>query len=70
MIRHWENVRFEFLLEGEIERRGVVQGLHAAWPDKNRQMSVKVGQNNFTRKMIDFDTFTKIALECERFLAN
>ena len=28
---------------------------------KNRQMSVKLPKNDFTRKMIDFDTFTKIA---------
>ena len=28
---------------------------------KNRQMSTKVAQNDFTRKMIDFDTFTKIS---------
>ena len=26
---------------------------------KNLQMSIKVAQNDFTRKMIDFDTFTK-----------
>ena len=28
---------------------------------KNCQMSIKVAQNDFTRKMNDFDTFTKIA---------
>ena len=28
-------------------------------PEKNRQMSIKVAQKYFTRKMIDFDTFTK-----------
>ena len=28
---------------------------------KNRQMSLKVAQNDFTRNMIDYDTFTKIA---------
>ena len=28
------------------------------WPDKNRQMSIKVAKNGFTRKMNDFDTFT------------
>ena len=28
---------------------------------KNRQMSIKFAQNDFTRIMIDFDTFTKIA---------
>ena len=26
---------------------------------KNRQMSIKVAQNDFTRKMKDFDTYTK-----------
>ena len=25
---------------------------------KNRQMSIKVTKNDFTRKVIDFDTFT------------
>jgi len=34
---------------------------HPVWPDKNRQMSIKVAQKGFTRKMNDFDTFTKIA---------
>ena len=33
----------------------------AKWPEKNRQISIKVAQNDFTRKMIDFDLFTKIA---------
>ena len=28
---------------------------------KNCQMSIKVAQNDFTRKMIDFDNLTKIA---------
>ena len=28
---------------------------------KNCQMSIKVTQNDFTRKMIDFDNLTKIA---------
>ena len=27
---------------------------------KKRQMSIKLAKNVFTRKMIDFDTFTKI----------
>ena len=26
---------------------------------KNRQMSIKAAKNDFTRKMIDFDTFKK-----------
>ena len=30
-------------------------------------MPIKVAQNNFTTKIIDFDTFTKIALECGKF---
>ena len=34
---------------------------------KNRQMSIKVALKRITRKMIYFDTFTKIAKECERF---
>jgi len=33
----------------------------SVWPEKNRQMSIKVAQNDFTRKIIDFDNFTKIA---------
>ena len=41
-----------------IAEAGVSQ---TVWPDKNRQMSVKVAQNDFTRKIKDFDTFTKIA---------
>ena len=28
---------------------------------KSCQMSIKVAQNDFTKNMIDFDTFTKIA---------
>ena len=31
----------------------------AVWPEKNRQMSIKVA--DVTRKMIDFDTVKKIA---------
>ena len=31
------------------------------WPVKNCQMSIKVAQNDFTCKIKDFDTFTKIA---------
>ena len=31
---------------------------------KNLQMSIKVAQNDFTRKIEDFDSFTNIALEC------
>ena len=37
------------------------------WPVKNRQMSLKVVQNDFTRKIKDFDTFIKFAYECRRF---
>ena len=35
--------------------------LQAVWPDKNRQMSIKIAKNDFTRKINDFDTFTKNA---------
>ena len=35
--------------------------MEAVWPEKNRQMSIKVAQNDFNRKIIDFDSFTKIA---------
>ena len=31
------------------------------WPVKTRQMSIKVGQNDFIRKMTDFGNLTKIA---------
>ena len=30
-------------------------------------MSIKGAQNDFTRKMIDFDNFRKIAKQCGRF---
>ena len=30
-------------------------------------MSIKGAQNDFTRKMKDFDTFTKIAKKCGQF---
>ena len=33
----------------------------AVWPVKSRQMSIKVAQKGFARKMKDFVTFTKIA---------
>ena len=33
----------------------------SVWPVKSRQMSIKVAQNDSTRKMKDFDAFTKIA---------
>ena len=34
--------------------------VNSVWPVKNRQMSIKVAQKCFTRKMKDFDTFTKL----------
>ena len=37
---------------------------------KNCQMSIKVAQNDFTRKIIDFDIFTKNTKECERIGQN
>ena len=35
--------------------------IYTVWQDKNRQMYIKVAQTDFTRKMNDFDTITKIA---------
>ena len=37
------------------------------WPEKNRQMSINLPKNDFTRKMKDFNTSTKIAWEYGRF---
>ena len=37
------------------------QGLQPVWPEKNSQMSIKLPKNGYTRKMIEFDNFTKIA---------
>ena len=37
---------------------------------KNRQMSIKVAQNDVTRKMTDFDAFTKICLRMWEIWAN
>ena len=37
------------------------RGRAPVWPVKSRQMSIKAAQNDFTRKMNDSDTFTKIA---------
>ena len=34
---------------------------------KNRQISINLPKNDFTRKIKDFDIFTKIACECGRF---
>ena len=39
----------------------------SAWPEKIAICLLKLPKNDFTRKMIDFDTFTKIAWEFERF---
>ena len=40
--------------------------LNPVWLEKIAQRSIKVAKNDFTRKMIDFITFTKIAQECGR----
>ena len=37
------------------------------WPVKSCQTSIKVTQNDFTKKMKDFDNFTKITWECGQF---
>ena len=42
--------------------------LWSVWPEKNCQKSIKVVKNDLTRKMIDFNTFTKIASDCRRFV--
>ena len=36
------------------------QQQQAVWPVKSCQMSIKVAQNDLTRKMKDFDTFKKL----------
>ena len=41
--------------------------MNSMWPVKSCQMSIKVAKNDFTRKIKDFDTLTKIAKECGRF---
>ena len=33
----------------------------SVWPEKNAKCLLKLPQIDFTRKMIDFETFTKIA---------
>ena len=38
-----------------------VRVLSPVWPEKNRQMSIKLPKNDFTTKMIDFNNFTKVA---------
>ena len=39
----------------------------AVWPEKIAKCLYKLPKNDFTWKMIEFDTFTKIALLCVRF---
>ena len=41
--------------------------LETVRPEKNRKCLLKLPKNDITRKIMDFDTFTKIALECGRF---
>ena len=35
--------------------------MYSVWPVKSRQMSIKVAENDITRKIKDFATFIKIA---------
>ena len=49
------------LLESERGHFPEMEVSEAAWSIKGRQLSIKVAQNDSTRKMKDFDTFTKIA---------
>ena len=44
-------------LKGKVNR----SFFRAVQPVKSRQMSIKVAQNDFTRKIKDFHTFRKIA---------
>ena len=44
-----------------------LQGWWAVWPEKIAKCLEKLPKNDFTTKMIDFDTFTKIDQDCERF---
>ena len=53
---NWTKVHFA--VRSELKKEGT---WWTVWPEKNRQMSIKVAKNDFTRKMIDFDIFTKIA---------
>ena len=43
-----------------VSRIAVIHYMASSVTRKNRQMSIKLAQNDFTRKMRDFDTFTKI----------
>ena len=68
-MRAWELGRQTWEREMDHDKQKSTEGFERnllnrwlpVWPDKNRQMSIKVAQNGFTRKMNDFDTFTKIA---------
>ena len=46
-------VSFQIQIEDQTHQQQPV------WPVKNHQMSIKVAQNDLTRKMNAFDTFTK-----------
>ena len=55
----------ELSTEASIDRsiltdNGIPKHSASSVTRKNLQMSIKVAQNDFTWKMIDFDTFTKI----------
>ena len=39
----------------------MVNNLQSVWPEKISKCLQKLPKNDFTRKMIDFDTLTKIA---------
>ena len=57
-------IEYEMNIETSLslEQSGLYEDhRQAVWPEKNRQMSIKNAQKWFTTKMIDFDTFTKIA---------
>ena len=55
------NNNIEFRGENGAGALWTIGGLGPVWPEKNCQMSIKLPKNDFTIKMLDFDTFTKIA---------
>ena len=48
-------------MTNEQAEKALFFALRPVWPVKSCQMSIEVAQNDFTRKIKDFDTFTKIA---------
>ena len=58
--QHVEQTIFHFLNFEESRfrpKRFSITSITGSVTRKNRQMAIKVAQNDFTRKMIDFDNF-------------